>query len=110
MEQNGITTNIATYIAQPQVAYNAVSALEQIITQKWLALYMGNGWEAWAEYRRTGFPKLLDPVPTALTPDKRIPLRQQYPQTEHDLNLENYSAAIARQGPDLQTTPVWWDK
>jgi hypothetical protein len=110
MEQNGITAGIATYTARPQVAYTPANALEQIITQKWLAMYMGNGWEAWAEYRRTGYPRLLDPVPTALTPDKRIPLRQQYPQTEHDLNLENYNAAIARQGPDLQTTPVWWDK
>jgi hypothetical protein len=110
MEQNGITTNVAAYTNRAQVVYNPANALEQIITQKWLALYMGNGWEAWAEYRRTGYPRLLDPVPTALTPDKRIPLRQQYPQTEHDLNLENYNAAIARQGPDLQTTPVWWDK
>jgi hypothetical protein len=110
MEQNGITTNVVAYTNRAQVVYNPANALQQIITQKWLALYMGNGWEAWAEYRRTGYPRLLDPVPTALTPDKRIPLRQQYPQTEHDLNLENYNAAIARQGPDLQTTPVWWDK
>ena len=32
--------------------------LERIITQKWIALYP-NGMEAWAEFRRTGFPKLF---------------------------------------------------
>ena len=35
--------------------------LEQIITQKWLALYP-NSIEAWAEYRRTGYPALYDPI------------------------------------------------
>src|SRR5260221_12086124 len=30
--------------------------LEQIITQKWIALYP-DGWEAWSERRRTGYPK-----------------------------------------------------
>ncbi len=29
----------------------------RVITQKWIALWP-NGAEAWAEYRRTGFPKL----------------------------------------------------
>lgn len=110
MAQNGITTGVPAYLAQPGVAFNAANAVAQINTQKWIAGYMGNGWESWAEYRRTGYPQLIDPVPTALTPDKRIPRRQQYPQTEHDLNLENYNAVIARQGPDLLTTHVWWDK
>jgi len=31
--------------------------LERIITQKWIAMYP-MGLEAWAEYRRTGFPEL----------------------------------------------------
>ena len=109
--QNGITTTATTaYLTQPQVVFNVANALAQINTQKWIAGYMGNGWEAWAEYRRTGYPVLLDPVPAGLTPDKRIPRRQQYPQSEHDLNQENYNAAIARQGPDLLTTRVWWDR
>ena len=111
LQQNNIATGVITaYLAQPSVMYNANSAVAQINTQKWIANYMGNGWESWAEYRRTGYPQLMDPVPTSFTPDRRIPRRQQYPQTEHDLNLENYNAAIARQGPDLLTTHVWWDK
>jgi len=111
LQQNNIASGaITAYLAQPAVMFNSSNAVAQIITQKWIANYMGNGWESWAEYRRTGYPQLMDPVPTSFSPDKRIPRRQQYPQTEHDLNIENYNAAIARQGPDLLTTRVWWDK
>jgi hypothetical protein len=111
MHQNNIDAGmITTYLAQPQIVFTPANAVEQINTQKWVAGFLGNGWESWAEYRRTGYPRLLDPVPTAVSPDKRIPRRQQYPQTEHDLNLQNYNAVIARQGPDLLNTRVWWDK
>jgi hypothetical protein len=110
-QQDGVEAGaITSYLTQPGVVFNAGNAVEQIITQKWLANYLGNGWESWAEYRRTGFPRLLDPVPTALNPDKHIPRRQQYPQSEHDLNLQNYNEVIARQGPDALSTHVWWDK
>lgn len=34
--------------------------LERIITQKWIAISLGI--EAWSEYRRTGYPKLLPAV------------------------------------------------
>ncbi len=35
--------------------------LQQIITQRWLALYTTSG-EAWAEYRRTGYPVMYPPI------------------------------------------------
>ena len=35
--------------------------LERIITQKWIAMYP-MGLEAWAEYRRTGFPELAPSI------------------------------------------------
>ncbi|MBD1386522.1 SusD/RagB family nutrient-binding outer membrane lipoprotein [Mucilaginibacter rigui] len=111
LAQNGVTgAAVTTYLAKPNVVFNPAKAVEQIITQKWIANYLGNGWESWAEYRRTGFPKLLDPVPTALNADKHIPRRQQYPQSENDLNKANYNEVIARQGPDALSTHVWWDK
>lgn len=84
--------------------------MNQIMTQKWIAGFLGNGWESWAEYRRTGLPKLLDPVSGSLSPDQKIPRRQQYPQTENDLNKANYNVVIARQGPDALNTRVYWDK
>ena len=36
--------------------------LEKIITQKWLAMFPNGGYEAWTDFRRTGYPRLL-PVP-----------------------------------------------
>lgn len=111
LTQNGVgNAAVTTYLNQAAVKFSVSTALEQIHTQKWIAGFLGNGWESWAEYRRTGLPKLLDPVPGSLSPGQNIPRRQQYPQTEHDLNLTNYNAVIARQGPDALNTRVYWDK
>ena len=43
------------YLAQPGVAYNATDALELINTQYWIA-NLRNGAEAWANFRRSGYP------------------------------------------------------
>lgn len=95
------------YMAQPEVAYNPATALEQIGNQKWAALFL-QGTEAWSEWRRTGFP-VLSPAVDALNDSKQIPLRQAYPTTERDLNSVNYELAVSRQGEDNLDTRVWWD-
>lgn len=87
----------------------AAVKLERIQTQKWLNFYLGNGYEAWAEWRRTGYP-VLAPAPDAVNVGGQIPRRQCYIGTERDLNKTNYEAALSRQGPDELSTPVWWDK
>jgi hypothetical protein len=97
---------IATYLAQPVVAYDPARGLEQIGLQKWIALWM-NGSEAWSEWRRTGVPDLAMGPDLALS---RIPIRFSYPDSEQSLNLDNLQAALSRQGGGLDlTTPVWWD-
>lgn len=83
--------------------------LERIMTQKWINFYLGNGYEAWAEWRRTGYP-VLSPAPDAVNVGGQIPRRQCYISTERDLNRANYDAALAAQGPDELSTRVWWDK
>lgn len=98
-----------TYVKQAGVAYSPAKAIELIQTQKWIANYLGNGYETWAEYRRTGFP-VLTPGPDPFTLDKQIPRRQGYPTTERDLNSKNYEAVLATQGADELNTRVWWDK
>ncbi|WP_372637181.1 SusD/RagB family nutrient-binding outer membrane lipoprotein [Fodinibius sp.] len=86
--------------------------LEQIITQKWLALYP-NSMEAWAEYRRTGYPTLYDPI-NSLNSDipvtdrvKRIP----FVSSEYSDNAEAVQNAIQllSSGSDDETTELWWD-
>lgn len=88
---------------------NQEAALEQINSQYWVATFM-NGYEAFANYRRSGYPELV-PVnyPDNETGGLR-PGRLIYPKDEPLLNEENYNAAVARQGPDNFITHVWWDK
>lgn len=86
--------------------------LEQIITQKWIAIYP-NGWEAWAELRRTGYPKQYARVQSE-NPDvaaNEIIRRMVYVQSEFDTNGEAVQAAISSlSGGDKNSTKLWWDK
>ncbi len=88
-------------------------ALEKIITQKWIAMYP-DGPEGWAEFRRTGYPK-LHPVVTnnsngtinTATQIRRIP----FPQSEYNTNRVNVQTGISvLGGPDGGGTRLWWDK
>jgi hypothetical protein len=108
MSQQGVTP-AASYFTQAAVAYDPANAIKQIITQKWISTYMGYGDESWDDWRRTGFPTLT-PAPAALSVDKQIPRRHNYNTNEKDLNGTNYAAVIARQGPDVTSTRVYWDK
>lgn len=95
---------VATYMAG--VAYDG--SLEQIMTQKWVAGYT-QGYEGWADFRRTGFPALT-PAEDPLN-GTGIPVRQAYPTSERDLNEENYNAGVGLLGgEDGLGTPLWWDK
>lgn len=91
---------------------SAERQLEQIITQKWLALYP-DGWEAYAEYRRTGYPRLY---PIIESQNPRIPVdgvmrRLTFVSSEYDNNGEATQAAVGLLGgPDENDTKVWWDK
>ncbi len=86
--------------------------LEKIITQKWIACYP-DGQEAWSEFRRTGYPKLIPVVVNysggTISTDQFI-RRMIYPQTEYNTNntgLQNGLALLG--GPDTGGTRVWWD-
>lgn len=106
----GDTTGLASYLSQPEVAYNTAEAIKQIAYQRWVHLFM-NGYEAWAEWRRTGYP-ILEPAPN--NGDIPIPRRQAYPTSEQNINAANYKAAIDAQpllnGKDDLNGRVWWDK
>ena len=84
----------------------ADNALEQIATQKWVALF-DQGLQAAFEWRRTGFPVLTPAV--ANQNYGKIPVMAYYPSDEAGRNPTNLAAAIERQGPDNLDTRVWWD-
>ncbi len=87
--------------------------LERIITQKWIANFP-LGQEAWAEYRRTGFPKLMPVVINnsgGIVDSNKGARRLAYPQEERINNLENYNTAVTLlKGADNMATDVWWAK
>lgn len=97
---------------------------EMVITQKYIHLYM-QAFEAWAEYRRTGYPmSLVKPGQVTaeingnkvvFTPvsgnesGKDIVARFKYPISEYTLNEKNLNAAITAQGGDVShALRVWW--
>lgn len=87
--------------------------LERIITQKWIAIFP-LGIEAWAEHRRTGYPRLFpsvenkdsnNSVNTAIGA-RRLP----YPADEYSDNPANMQQAVQLlEGPDTYGTRLWWD-
>lgn len=108
MNQWGITndTDIITYLQGNNVKWNDTKAFELIGEQMYIALYT-QGFEAWFNWRRTGYPKLM-PVSNAV--DKRdIPRRYHYPENEKSFNTKNYTASLSVQGEDTYHTRVWWD-
>lgn len=99
--------DIDTYLAAN--AFDPGKALEQINTQYWIASFL-NGPEAFANFRRSGFPKLSpNPFPGKAIKGNFIN-RLTYPNSEISVNKTNVDQAIARQGADDLDTKVWWDK
>jgi hypothetical protein len=87
--------------------------LEQIITQKWIAVYP-DGQEAWADFRRTGYPRLF-PVVDNQSQGKistSVQIRRlAYPQSEYTTNGAAVSSAVQNLlgGADNGGTRLWWD-
>jgi hypothetical protein len=85
------------------------NSLENINTQYWIASFL-NGPEAFANFRRSGFPILTpNPYPGTDLKSEDFIRRLTYPDSEHNVNNENVQQAITNQGPDILDTRVWWD-
>lgn len=126
MEKWGVdSSDVDTYVSKLPAANE-----ETVITQKYIALYM-QPYEAWAEYRRTKFPRtlllpgdshaLIGPGPDGekeyvFTPTpsvdylKDIPQRITYPSDMDLINKANKDAASARMGGDKMDTKLIWAK
>jgi len=85
------------------------SEIELINTQYWVSSFL-IGDEAWANFRRSGFPAVNpNPYPGSVLTTENFIRRLTYPDTETTVNKENLDMAISRQGPDILDTRVWWD-
>lgn len=105
LQWTGSTAGVETFLSKPEVSFSPDNAIEQIAEQRYIHLFM-HGYEAWSEWRRTGFPdNLVEPNGV------EIPLRLTYPDNEAFNNSENYNDAIQRvEGEYSIYTPVWWDE
>jgi hypothetical protein len=83
--------------------------MDQIYTQMYIILFMNNI-EEYAEWRRTGYPKLKPTNYPGNETGGKIPRRVHYPEDVKQFNAKNYKKVIQMQGPDTFMTRVWWDK
>jgi hypothetical protein len=104
------SSTVTAYVAaNPLVAGNE---LKMIGEQYWV-VSIPNGFEAWSNFRRTGYPNLTpNPYPASEIPGQFI-RRHVYPDAEYVSNKANVEAAVAAQGGSANTKMngrVWWDK
>ncbi len=105
MQWTGNNAGVQSYLNEPDVVYDPANGIEMISEQRYLHLFM-HGYEAWAEYRRTGYPDNM------VNPQGRdIPLRQAYTSDEALNNTDNYEEAVDRQfgGDNSIYGRLWWD-
>jgi hypothetical protein len=86
------------YLQQPAVAYkgNTADGLQQVLEQRYLALFQQAGLESYFHWRRTGVPTFAFGGPGTGN-SGLIPRRFQYPTSERDNNSANYNAALQSQ-------------
>jgi hypothetical protein len=92
------------YYDQDLVKYNGT--LDQLMTQKWLAMLF-KGAEGWFDQRRTGFPAF---VTGPLAAGRGIPKRYVFPDSESAKNNVNYQKALGVFGADQEYTLMWYLK
>jgi hypothetical protein len=92
--------------------YDSANYDELIGDQFWVASFF-DFYEAFANFRRTGFPALQpfggNPAHPENLTSGQIPRRIIYNPNEANLNSENFNAMISSQGPNNRMTRVWWD-
>jgi len=110
--QQGITASFAAYnVAPGNYITNAVAAfpatgteaqVKAIITQKYFAMCGNQNFEAWTEWRRTGYPSFLVRSQASVLPAGQMPQRFLYPGSEITRNPKF-------PGSKLVIDKVWWD-
>lgn len=105
------TAEINAYINHPAVVYNnptLAEALRLINTQYWI-VNIRNGTEAFANFRRSGYPALTPNPVVGVLGSPGFPRRLSYPDAEASANTANYNAASTAIGGDKLTSRVFWD-
>ncbi|WP_339841333.1 SusD/RagB family nutrient-binding outer membrane lipoprotein [uncultured Maribacter sp.] len=115
-------TEIEDFLSQTDIAWNPAIAKEQIYNQTWVEHFKNNN-EAWALWRRTGFPNQSSSVVTwdpviVLGQEQNVPRRSKfsYP-AEGTPNYENMVDRFDKMSADPEFGNIdnefgrlWWDK
>ena len=104
------------YLLQPGVAFDSSQALKQINEQYWVSCFLI--WaEAYANFRRSGYPELKplnfpgeDPYVSIANGGSGFIQRLPYPLKEWNINPDNVQEAANRMGGDNMGVRIFWDK
>ena len=117
----GAAASATTYLASSKTHTNPASVgggtvnltdfagssnqLETLLHQKYFSLVGIANFEIYADYRRTGYPKVPRSANTGLLAGDNIPKRYLYPQTEYNVNAANVGAEGTI---SAQTNKIFW--
>jgi hypothetical protein len=118
----GVPVDYAAYLANPLVAWGGTDAqkFQLICEQRWAGMF-GQGVQAYAEIRRTGFPERIFEykLEGAYYPNLGLPIRLQYALSEDTYNTDNVAAARLSQNIEAInegmfstngiTSQMWWN-
>lgn len=104
-----VTTNVSKFLINATYKGNNVDGLKQIVEQKYVAFFQNSGWEAFYNWRRTGYPSTFVTTGVGLNAQSKIPVRWQYPVDETTYNSANAKKAIQNQyaGNDDINSVMW---
>jgi hypothetical protein len=119
---DSLTTKYIADDLRGDAGWDDANPVKSIIYQKYIAGIGVNHYEAWADYRRTGYPEPGNPnnIETSMISyyfnivAEQVPVRMLYPQRETDINVENVNAAIAKTGVAydskfIMDARIFWD-
>lgn len=105
--------NPDNYLVNYSLASSPEEKLEAIITQKYIALNLVGAHETWADFRRTGYPAIVNgstnpelsfaSILSSSTRADRLPVRYLYASSEFQLNPENVPTGV-----NQFTSTIFW--
>ena len=102
-------SKITAYQAAHTLTGTTAQQLEMIGNEYYVSMFLDEQ-EIHANWRRLGYPALTPVNISGNITGGTIPRRLLYPPSEESVNAASLQEAIDRQGANLMTTRIWWDK
>jgi Starch-binding associating with outer membrane len=104
-----LIADVKKFLANVAYKSKGEEGLKQILEQKYVSFFQNSGWEAFYNWRRTGYPASFVTSGVGLNAQGKIPMRWQYPVDEITYNGVNAKAAIQSQfaGNDDIFSMMW---